>query len=386
MQAKEMLRWTSTGVSLAAFAVAASAQTTRDRQPSGPTMPSGPRMNVPPPTMPSGPRMNVPPPTMPSGPNMGSVSAPRMPGTLGPMTTVVPYPSPIFPGTPRVVQLPGPGTNQGYPNPNCLPPAPWQPVAPGTVYVQPGGTAAVYPNYPSVVLDTAPGVQVLSSDPVAYARRPGGQIVHVQTPYGSSTTYFAGYCGAYVPGQTVVSPFGAAYGCNPYIARTYVITTGVPYLTQYEAQAQTVTAAPAYNDEPTQGDIDRSRALRAALNDLTRYWENGDASALRRRVAPDLSVAVFERDKFAYALRRADFLSLAADAREAVTTRAFRFVSSNERGDGLVSATARHTYTVRGESSARVAEVRCTLVYVDGDWFLTGIALAADALPSGGTR
>jgi hypothetical protein len=70
---------------------------------------------------------------------------------------------------------------------------------------------------------------------------------------------------------------------------------------------------------------------------------------------------------------------MAADALDRVTTQSFRFRDVRDRSDGLVNAYATHTYRVRGEGGGtRVAEVRYTLVYVDGDWYVSALSHSGD--------
>ena len=86
------------------------------------------------------------------------------------------------------------------------------------------------------------------------------------------------------------------------------------------------------------------------------------------------------RERYTYALKRGDFLALSADALERVSTLSFRFDSVRDRTDGLVNAYATHVFRVVGEQTPRTATVRYTLVYVDGDWYVSAIAHVPAAL------
>jgi hypothetical protein len=195
---------------------------------------------------------------------------------------------------------------------------------------------------------------------------------------GTTISVFSGYAPVYVAGQTFPSPFGSLYGCPPYIRSEYVRTSPYPYARGNETQPVHV-----WSDEDSfvSDDARRAAGLRTALNDLTRFWENGDSSALRRHVDSDLSVAVFRGGRFLYSLERADLLALCEDARVRVSTVAFRFTDIRKRDDGLVNAYARHTYRLPGESAVstpQAATVRCSLVYVGGGWRLSAVSFASN--------
>lgn len=190
----------------------------------------------------------------------------------------------------------------------------------------------------------------------------------------NGVSVYAGHHPTFVPGQTYASPFGV-YQCAPYIRAAYVVTT--PYI--YVHGRETGTFEPfAENNRYYQNDAFRGRALRAALNDLQAFWEENDARALRRRVLPDVAVAVFQNERYTYSLRRVDFLALTADALDRITTLSFRFDTVRDRTDGLVNAHAVHSYRVRGDSKIQLARARYTLVYVDGDWHISAVSLSPD--------
>ena len=188
------------------------------------------------------------------------------------------------------------------------------------------------------------------------------------------TTIFSGYSTIYIPRQTYLSPFHY-YDCPPYIGSSYVVTSPYRYLNGRE-----VGSFSPWSDQDRYygSDVYRGRGLRAALNDLTRFWEENDLRALRRHVSPDLSIGVFQGERYAYSLRRDTFLEMASDALDRVTTESFRFRDVLDRTDGLVTAYGTHTYRARGEGGTRVAQVRYTLIYVDGDWFVSAISHGGD--------
>lgn len=198
-----------------------------------------------------------------------------------------------------------------------------------------------------------------------------GTVIRV-SDYG--VTVFEGYCSAYAPGQAFISPF-YVYSCPPFIGARYVVST--PYL--YSSGRELGVFSPFVDtDRYGANDGYRVRALRAALNDLTRFWEENDTRALRRHVSPDFAVAVFQEERHQYSLRRGDFLNLSADALDRITTLSLRFDTVRDRTDGLVNAYATHVYRVRGDQTPRVAALRYTLVYVDGDWYVSAVSLASD--------
>jgi hypothetical protein len=129
------------------------------------------------------------------------------------------------------------------------------------------------------------------------------------------------------------------------------------------------------NDPYVIANANRGQALGVALRDLIRYWEQDNAAGLRRRVQPDVPVAVFDGDRLVYSLRRGDFLALAADASDQIQTTSFRFTDVRERSDGLVNAYAVHTYRSRSDGTVHTARVRYTLVYLDGDWYLSATSI-----------
>jgi len=117
------------------------------------------------------------------------------------------------------------------------------------------------------------------------------------------------------------------------------------------------------------------------LNDLSALWEENDRRALRRHIARNWNIAVFQNEQYAYALDATNFLALTQDAIDQVQTMAFRFTRIVRRDDGLVNAYAIHRYRARqGADFPRSAVVRCTLQYGGGEWYLSAISLAPDAL------
>ena len=185
-------------------------------------------------------------------------------------------------------------------------------------------------------------------------------------------TIFDGYRTIYVPGQTCVSPY-SIYNAPPYIGSGYVITAPYVFLSGREIGSFWPFAD---NDRYYAADVQRGRSLRGALADLTRFWTAEDVRALRRRISPDLSVAIFQDERYTYSLRRREFLALSTDALDRVGTVSFRFNQVRDRNDGLVNAYARHVFRVRGEAGTRAATARYTLVYVDGDWYVSAVSLS----------
>lgn len=203
-----------------------------------------------------------------------------------------------------------------------------------------------------------------------YFTTPGNVIV--LGDYGN--TLYHGYTTTYLPGQSWVSPY-YQYNCPPYIGSSYVLTR--PYAYAYGRELGSFRPY-ADNDRYYSADTYRGRTLRAALNDLTLFWEENDARALRRRVSPDFAVAVFQDERYSYSLRQRDFLGLSSDALDRVTTLSFRFDSVRDRSDGLINAYGTHVFRLRGDSTPRQATVRYTLVYVDGDWYVSALSMAPD--------
>jgi hypothetical protein len=194
---------------------------------------------------------------------------------------------------------------------------------------------------------------------------------------GTRITLFNSYRTTFVNGQTVVSPFGLFYGCQPYIASSVIINAPYPY-----ASGVNIGAVQPWTDTDrfVAADRNRGQKLRAALNDLTRSWENGDLAAFRRHLDPEMSVAVFQSERFLYSLRPSDLYALTSDTIDGTETISFRFGEVQERNDGLVNAYATHIYRVRGENETRSAKVRCTFVYLEGQWYLSALSLAPGTL------
>lgn len=293
-------------------------------------------------------------------PPLGAVPAPISPtnGNTGGRPIIVTPPvfcPPVtyYPAYPQGVYVFPPGMTQTY--------VERYPSVPGSVhynerttYVSGYGYVPVYP----------PSVQVIQENRLGPT---------VDLGNGTRVTLFKSYRTTFIGGQTVISPFGVSYGCQPYLAQSVVIGTPYPY-------ASGVNIGPIQpwtdTDAFVAADLNRGRRLRAALNDLSRCWENGDLVSFGRRLTPDMSVAVFQNERFLYSLRSADLYALTADTVNGTDTLSFRFTDIRERNDGLVSAYATHVYRVRGENEARSAKIRCTLVYLEGDWYLSSLSLA----------
>lgn len=212
---------------------------------------------------------------------------------------------------------------------------------------------------------------------------PGGSLQIVGRGSGGSITFFDGYQTIFVPGRTCASPFGAYYGLPGFISTQYVITTPYGYLGGREIGVSSVWSGVMSTGSAAASSPQRT-TLRAALNDLSAFWEENDARALRRRIATDQPVAVFQNEQFLYSLRRTDFLALSSDALDRVTTLSFRFDDVRDRSDGLVNAYATHVYRLRGDSSSgtRTASVRYTLAAAPGgDWYVSAVSLSPDAAP-----
>lgn len=185
---------------------------------------------------------------------------------------------------------------------------------------------------------------------------------------------FPGYTTSFVSGQTVFSPFGAHAGCPRYVYARYVILgAAYPYLSGHDTNI--VISPWAANDPYVSANESRGRTLGVALRDFSRFWEQSNAAGLRRRVQPDISVAVFDGERFLYSLRRVDFLALAADALDQVESVSFRFTDVRERSDGLVNAYALHTYRSRNDGTLHTVRVCYTLVYTGGDWYLSATSI-----------
>jgi hypothetical protein len=197
--------------------------------------------------------------------------------------------------------------------------------------------------------------------------------ISVVLPGGGAAYIFNGYGATYLPGTTFYSPYWY-YRSPTFIQRNFLITAPYPFL--YGRELSDPRSSYGWGDEDRYFSTEtaRTRGMRAALNDLARFWEENDARALRRRVSPDFAVGVFQDENYAYSLKRADFLALSSDALDRMTTVSFRFDTVRDRTDGLVNAYATHVFRVRGEPQTQTATVRYTLVYVDGDWYVSAIS------------
>lgn len=242
---------------------------------------------------------------------------------------------------------------------------------PGQV-IYPGGGG--YYHYPPQYPPTSQTTIIINNNSpygstTTYSASPGYNVAPVQT----TITVFNGYSSVFTSGQTVYSPYGSLYGCRPYISTRYIVTEAYPWINGRDVER----VSPWSDNDPYMAqNATRAQGLRAALNNLTRYWENEDIRGLRQHTSPDLSVAVFQGEKFSYSLKARDFVALSADALDQVNTTSFRFFDVRERSDGMVNAYATHRYRVRGTSESKTATVRCTLVYVDGGWFLNAVSFS----------
>jgi hypothetical protein len=212
-----------------------------------------------------------------------------------------------------------------------------------------------------------------------YRVAPSGGVTVIVPAY-NDTFVFGGYATTYAPGVSVYSPYWY-YNSPTFIRRESVIIA--PYA--YESGREQNNIRPWRDDDRFFGsDTARGNSLRAAMNDLSRFWEENDLRALRRRVNEDLAVGVFEDEKYAYSLKRPDFVALSNDAIDRITTISFRWNAVRDRTDGLVNAYATHVFRVRNGSdkkaaadgATQTATVRYTLVYVDGDWYVSAISHA----------
>jgi hypothetical protein len=258
-------------------------------------------------------------------------------------------------------------TNPGYTwtpnNPNCPPP----------VY----GGGYYYPGQTTVIIN----------NPTPYGGVSTTYTPNIGTGYGNyavptqvtttAITLFNGYATTWVNGQTVYAPYGSLYGCQPFLSNRYVVVAPYAYV---NGQDLNVVRPWVDNDPYVTANGARAQGLRVALNDLTRYWEDDDVRGLRTHTSPDLSVAVFQNEKFAYSLRSRDFLDMSSDALDRINTTAFRFNDVRERNDGLVNAYATHRYRVRGTTEQKTATVRCTMVYLGGAWYLSAVSFSPGSL------
>ena len=324
-------------------------------------------------------------PSRPGGGDGGSRSAPPV---RPPVPTRLPDPSPSsrpavpgqFPGNSGggfVINRPGvPGDLSGGGNGNGgyrpLPPSSRPSLSPPRINLPerifPYDPPRV-PGYPSVEPSWpqhAPAPPVVVPGPYPGTYQGTGNL--------SNVLLFPGYHRNHVANVTVVSPFGRFYACPRYIERRYVIVSNWPYLGGRE-----VVSVQPWSDADVYVRADPTRAveLRAALNDLTRFWENGDLRSLRRHLADDEEIGVFHEGRYLYSMQRGEFSLLAMDVLDGIDTLAFRFTDVQRRDDGLVTATARHQYRVRETGEVRTAAVRATLRYRSGAWVLTGIWLAS---------
>ena len=153
----------------------------------------------------------------------------------------------------------------------------------------------------------------------------------------------------------------------------------------YPAQTQTpADTGVAENAAASKSSITGRKAelLREALTDVQNFWLHDDPRALRRRIASGGMVAVFQSEKFAYSLKRTDFLALATDTLDKTQTRTFEFKRVVARNDGLVNAYAAHTFRVPKsvDQSMRRATVRATLSWDGSQWLLSAVSFSPDSL------
>jgi hypothetical protein len=252
------------------------------------------------------------------------------------------------------------------------------------------GYPGYFPGYP--VYPYGGATVIVNQNPVIYPTNNGYEstppIVTVveTTPRGRTRMYsgnlfsnclFPGYTTAFVSGQTVLSPFGTYFGCPPYVYSRYAVSGArYPYLGGRDTSL--VISPWSATDPYVTANAERGNALGTALKDLSRFWEQGNAAGLRRRVQPDVPVAIIDNGRLSYSLRRSDFLSIAADALDQIETISFRFTDIRTRTDGLVSAYALHTYRSK-DGIPHTTRPHYTFVYLGGDWYLSSVS----TLPGG---
>ena len=236
---------------------------------------------------------------------------------------------------------------------------------------------------------------------------PGTPVTQTVTTAGITTvTLFNGYAPVYSTGQTVLSPYGAFYGSPAYIGAGYVIDTPYPYASSREIAALSgitivggtntvyVQNAPQIapqtpsgaNNSDGAGDANDPNAitgqkadrLRDALADMQAFWVRDDVRALRRHLSANGTIAVFQNEKFAYSLKRADFLSVSTDTLNRVQTQGLDFRRVTVRSDGMVNAYAAHTYRVveSVNQTPQKATMRVTLAWDGNNWLLSAISLS----------
>jgi len=245
-------------------------------------------------------------------------------------------------------------------------------VVPSTTVII-NNTPVIYP-----VNDPINGYGYVSTPPLATVVEtlPNGRTRMTTSEIDAGCT-FPGYAAFDQTGQTVLSPFAIYSGCTPYLYRRYVVFSTPSVCADRYVELTSINPWNAYD---AAGSVTASSlSLRTALDDVAAYWQEGRIAGLRRRTAPDVSVAVFRGDRFAYSLHRTDFLALASDALQDVHTVSFQFTDVRRRSDGLISATAEHRYYPRGGSSRAVqtARIGYTFVYLSGDWYVTAFTLAS---------
>ena len=224
----------------------------------------------------------------------------------------------------------------------------------------------------------------------------------VTTGNVSTTTLFNGYAPVYSTGQTVLSPFGAAYGSPAYVSADYLVETPYPYLRGRETAVVSGVAPltafvgqtrPLYPAKPEAGGEsassseatitgEKAELLRQALTDMQNFWLHDDPRALRRRTASGDTIAVYQNEKFAYSVKRNDFLALATDTLDKIQTRSLQFKRVAVRDDGLVNAYAAHTFRVPAsvDQSVRTATVRVSFAWSGDDWFVSAVSFSPGSL------
>lgn len=186
----------------------------------------------------------------------------------------------------------------------------------------------------------------------------GGSTVIVNNNYPG---YYPGYPGVYYPGSNITITPAPGYPAP-----------GYPYR----------NVAPVVVDSNNAVRAEESAALRQALADMTRAWERRDAAALGRHLAPDLSIAVSENERYRLTLQPANSYRYLASLLGAVNTLSYRVYDVKFDGSGAAHLYATHRFRAAGSRQTQTANVRATLVNVDGRWSMTAISVAPGILPN----
>lgn len=196
----------------------------------------------------------------------------------------------------------------------------------------------------------------------------GNQVWIYPGGYGGTTVifnngypgYYPGYDGVYYPGSTVT------------------VTTYPGYQNQ--------NVAPVVVNSNNAVQTAETAALRTALSDVTRAWERRDAAALGRHLAPDLSVAVLEDERFRVTVQPANAYNYLGSLLGAVSTLSYRVNDVRFDANGAAHLYATHRFRTAGGRQTQTASVRSTLVYVEGRWLLSAISVAPGILPKESTQ